>query len=556
MPTQLTNEDSNSMQQQIEYLLEQNNLIQNEYQEAQRRTEIKVNELMEEMERNEERKKRHVSFEDWDWSDESDGARGQTTQSHRGRGIKAQEARRVGRMANSEFDFPSSDQSLGSREPKTRVRRAVGEEPALTPQTNNNAAIEKAKADAAEAIRVANEQVAAARTKAERAEQARLKAEQDAEKARTEARAAREAAERALEKAKKVTEGEALIIEAETEEGPPSPPKSTHMRAKPTWPFFSEKEQSIRIFATLFEAQSEACNIPIYLWKANFTALLKGIAQSQASLYMKQHPTASYAEVRDYLMDSLDKIQDRSAQLRFETRLRQPNEDLQQYAASLKALAYSAYGGLDCSPEMIETLTLQTFHRNLRGRLGEMVREKFSPDLTSAIGVARNIEISLNSGLNGINSNVNSVNRTRQSKPISNNANNTVAATNATAPNTQVRRGPSTPENNKDHGKLCFKCNKYNHIAADCRGTTVSNNNNRTPTNNSNNNSNRPYNNSNNNNPSRPTNNIPPWGNRPNFDNNNRRFPNYNNNNNNNRANNTNRVNQVNQDQNQPETHE
>ena len=42
MPTQLPNEDSSSMQQQIEYLIEQNNLIQNEYQEAQRRTEIKV----------------------------------------------------------------------------------------------------------------------------------------------------------------------------------------------------------------------------------------------------------------------------------------------------------------------------------------------------------------------------------------------------------------------------------------------------------------------------------------------------------------------------------
>ena len=98
-----------------------------------------------------------------------------------------------------------------------------------------------------------------------------------------------------------------------------------------------------------------------------------------ASTFNSLNEGCTYEDMREHLIENLDWSQDRSAELAFETRVRAPGEDLQVYATDLAILAWDAYGQTPgASTDMINKLVLNTFHRNLKGDLGEQVRKQFS----------------------------------------------------------------------------------------------------------------------------------------------------------------------------------
>ena len=164
-----------------------------------------------------------------------------------------------------------------------------------------------------------------------------------------------------------------------------------HHDTRMTWPHFNE-EQSIRVFSCLFEELATAYNFPAALWKSMYCCLLKGISLELASLHSRFHPACSYESFRDYLTNKLDPQHFWSAQLRFEARVRGKRETLQEFVAELRSAAYDAYSDMHCGPVMLDVLVLQTFHRNLRGALGEKVRERFCTTLEEAVVLARNLE--------------------------------------------------------------------------------------------------------------------------------------------------------------------
>ena len=79
-------------------------------------------------------------------------------------------------------------------------------------------------------------------------------------------------------------------------------------------------------------------------------------------MQLRLHPDLTYLQLKDYLVSNLDRQQDRSAQLLLETRFRKDGETLQEFAAELRSAAYDAYQNMNASPEIIDTLVLQTFH--------------------------------------------------------------------------------------------------------------------------------------------------------------------------------------------------
>ena len=68
---------------------------------------------------------------------------------------------------------------------------------------------------------------------------------------------------------------------------------------------------------------------------STFGALLKGIALKQASMHMHLNPSCTYEQLRDYLIETLDRQQDLAAQLKLETRYRKEGESLQEFAAAV-----------------------------------------------------------------------------------------------------------------------------------------------------------------------------------------------------------------------------
>ena len=79
-------------------------------------------------------------------------------------------------------------------------------------------------------------------------------------------------------------------------------------------------------------------------------------------MYLSLHPRASYAQLRDHLIDSLDRSADMSAELAFNTQERHAGEDLMVYASELNILAYTAYGQTEgCSRAMVDKLVLNVF---------------------------------------------------------------------------------------------------------------------------------------------------------------------------------------------------
>ena len=242
-------------------------------------------------------------------------------------------------------------------------------------------------------------------------------------------------------------------------------------RTKPVWPVYDEKSTKIRSYSALYELQAAAAHYPKRLWKATFSSLLKSIAQKMAATFTTLNPECSYEDLRDHLISNLDRSQDRSAELRFETQERLPHEDLQVYASQLCVLGWEAYGETPgASTELINKLVLNAFHRNLKGPLGEEVRKHFSRTLEEAVALARNLEIS---GFSERPTPVQAVQvqaKRPPARPVqganANRDNRNMYAQPRAQPNTY---GMNQPRDNPHYGKTCYNCGKQNHIAADCR---------------------------------------------------------------------------------------
>ena len=125
-----------------------------------------------------------------------------------------------------------------------------------------------------------------------------------------------------------------------------------------------------------------------------YCSLLKGVFLQKCEVYVRLHPACSYRELRDHLHNSLDRNQDKSSEMAFNERCRLPGETLQEYGTKLDVLAWAAFGSTEgCSSPMIDKLCVITFLRNLKGPLGEKVREQFVNSMDEATVVARNFEL-------------------------------------------------------------------------------------------------------------------------------------------------------------------
>ena len=123
--------------------------------------------------------------------------------------------------------------------------------------------------------------------------------------------------------------------------------------------------------------------------------LLSSIGQNIASMWDRLRPEATYEELRDYVVDSLDKMQDQTAKLRFINRKCEPEETFEAYAANLTYLAYGAYGNRDTpwQSDQITERVLEIYLQNLQGVLGQKVREMFPNSIEHAISLSRNFQV-------------------------------------------------------------------------------------------------------------------------------------------------------------------
>ena len=228
------------------------------------------------------------------------------------------------------------------------------------------------------------------------------------------------------------------------------------MKARPQWPTFDPEVGGIRAFSQCFERMAKVIDYPESVYVATYTNLLKGIYQKKASMYLTLNEHATYPELRDHLINDMDRIQNTTSELRFNERIRKPGESYSDYAAQLVLLAWAAFGNVEgCSSQMIDRLTLACFLRNLQGDVGMKVREKFPKTLEDAVCQAQNFAITTAEEAAKVNA-VNAIRGASRDRGAPRGGNRGNAAN-------AVSGGQKD-----DKDLVCYNCQKKGHRKADC----------------------------------------------------------------------------------------
>ena len=168
---------------------------------------------------------------------------------------------------------------------------------------------------------------------------------------------------------------------------------TTDRQIRPQWPLFDVTATHIRSFSHLFESHAAVIKWPDTAMKSTFLNLLKGSAQRMGSVFDRQNPDSTYEEVRDHLIQTLDKQSDFTAKTRFYSRKRKKDETLEVYAGELCVLAYAAFEeSLNWSTGQVNDRVFDIFMQNIGGDLGMRLRLEFPQNLAEALTTAKNLE--------------------------------------------------------------------------------------------------------------------------------------------------------------------
>jgi hypothetical protein len=174
----------------------------------------------------------------------------------------------------------------------------------------------------------------------------------------------------------------ALEIEGDIVSGSPS--------QWPNWPRYLEgPTDSLRTFTSSFKLVAKAAKVPADQWGATYISLLHGYAATIAISYLDEVADATFESLLAHVMDTMERQHVQANKTALETRVLGPNEDLGDFANSLRVLTRQAYDHV-YKPPQVEERAGEAFVRGLTGLLKQRVREEFPESLDKAVSLAKN----------------------------------------------------------------------------------------------------------------------------------------------------------------------
>jgi hypothetical protein len=112
---------------------------------------------------------------------------------------------------------------------------------------------------------------------------------------------------------------------------------------RPNWPRYSEgPTDSVRTFTSSFKLVAKAAKVPMDQWGATYISLLHGYAATIAISYLDKVADATFKSLSAHVMDMMERQHVQANKTALETRVLGPNEDLGDFANSLRVLTRRA----------------------------------------------------------------------------------------------------------------------------------------------------------------------------------------------------------------------
>jgi hypothetical protein len=184
----------------------------------------------------------------------------------------------------------------------------------------------------------------------------------------------------------------AVLLQRMVDAGMPEDIVSGSPSQQPNWPRYSEgPTDSVRTFTSSFKLVAKAAKVPTDQWGATYISLLHGYAATIAISYLDEVADATFESLSAHVMDTMERQHVQADKTALETRVLGPNEDLGDFANSLRVLTRRAYCHV-YKPPQVEERAGEAFVRGLTGLLKQRVREEFPDSLYKAVSLAKNLE--------------------------------------------------------------------------------------------------------------------------------------------------------------------
>ena len=221
-------------------------------------------------------------------------------------------------------------------------------------------------------------------------------------------------------------------------------------KRKPNWPKFGAKD-TVRAFTSAFNMEVQDSGADDEEARAAYVCALSGRPRTIATMKTTSDPGISFEDLAVYLIRTLESNETDADLQMLDAMVDRPGQNTQDYGEELleeSTRILSAHGYND---EQIRARAKQVFVRNLRGPVGDKLRNLFPETWEKALALARNIESALAAAPPTL----------------------AAAAPGATATSSSTfapgqRSAPQGPKKDKSKD-VCSYCKKVGHWKRDCK---------------------------------------------------------------------------------------
>ena len=216
------------------------------------------------------------------------------------------------------------------------------------------------------------------------------------------------------------------------------------------WPKFTAKD-TIRSYTVAFRMEMKDSGRDDEEARSAYVCGLNGTPRTIATMKVTSSPLISFEDLATYLIATLESRETEADLNMLDAMTDRPGQTVEEYARAVLEEATRVLSAHGYSDEQIRSRAHQIFVRNLRGAVGDKLRDLFPETWDKAISLARNIE-------------------SKMAKEPATLAAAAPSATSSSSSSSSSFRPQGGAQGKKDKSKeLCGYCKKPGHYKRECR---------------------------------------------------------------------------------------
>ena len=228
------------------------------------------------------------------------------------------------------------------------------------------------------------------------------------------------------------------------------------VKRKPNWPKFGEKD-TIRAFTAAFSLEKTDSGADEKEARAAYVCGLTGAPRTIATMKVTSSPLISFADLSEYLITALESRETEADMTMLDAMTDRPGQSVEDYGRAVLEKATRVLSAHGYNDDQIHARARQIFVRNLRGLVGDKLRDLYPETWEKAISLARNIESKM----------ANATPTLAAAAPIAP-AYTPYAPSASSASSSSSKNGSGGKPRDKSK-ELCGYCKKPGHYKRECR---------------------------------------------------------------------------------------